>query len=210
MALSKRITAGVALVVVLLGITVVLGWRGVVMPETVPAAITPMKPSAVTPPLTGGHSPRPDDGTVPPPWAGGVVLPPSLAQPGQIGDRSLGAASSSAVNQRDLQQLEKMQQELTQAMQGGQQPDPKQVEALLNQLKQKHGSTVAGINLDVVIINLKVAQEIQVLALDMQRESAKPGGGDIKKMQAYVEQLTKLQLRLRTDVSAPQTSPTAK
>lgn len=102
-----------------------------------------------------------------------------------------------------------MQQQISVAMRGGQQADPKHVEALLLQLKSKHGSTVAGVNLDVVIGNLQVAQEIQVLALEMQRESAKPGGGDNKKMQGLLEQLTKLQLRLRTDISVPQV-PAAK
>ncbi len=61
-----------------------------------------------------------------------------------------------------------------------------------------------GVNLDAVISNLQTAQEIQALAQEIQQESAKPGGGDGKKMQAYVAQLTKLQSRMRMDISVPQ------
>ena len=201
MALNKRMASLVALVLVLLAAAVMFGRRGPATPETVPAAMTPATPSVASPSVPGGPPSRPGDGV--PPWAAGGVQAPSLALPGD----SPVSTGSAAAAQRDLQELEKMQQELADSMRGGQQPDPKRVEALLNQLKQKHGSTVAGVNLDVVISNLQVAQEIQVLALDMQRESVKPGGGDIKKMQGYVGQLTKLQSRLRTDVSvspAPQ------
>ena len=206
MTLNKRTMALVALVLVLLAVAIMFGRRG---PATAPAAMNPAAPSVANPSVPGGASSRPGDG-VPPPWAAGGVQPPSVALPGQaLGGPPVSAASAAAA-QRDLQELQRMQQELAESMRGGQQPDPKRVEALLNQLKQKHGSTVAGVNLDVVISNLQVAQEIQVLALDIQRESAKPGGGDFKKMQGYVAQLTKLQSRLRTDVSAPQVHPAAK
>lgn len=124
-------------------------------------------------------------------------------------DRAMAGASAEK-RQRDLKELEEMQKDLTASMRGGQAPDPKKVEAMLNQLKQKHGSTVAGVNLDVVIKNLQVAQELQVLALEIQRESAKPGGGDKQKMQAYIAQLTKLQSQLRTDITVPPTASAAK
>ena len=209
MTLNKRMMALVALVLVLLAVAIVFGRSGPAAPATAPAAMTPTVPSVANPSVSGGAPSRPSEG-VPPPWAAGGVQSPSVALPGQALGGPLVSAASAAAAQRDFQELEKMQQELADSMRGGQQPDPKRVEALLNQLKQKHGSTVAGVNLDVVISNLQVAQEIQVLALDMQRESAKPGGGDIKKVQVYVEQLTKLQSRLRTDVSAPQVQPAAK
>lgn len=97
-----------------------------------------------------------------------------------------------------------MQQELANAMRDGKQPDPKKVAEMLTRLKEKHGSTVAGVNLDAVISNLQTATEMQALALEIQHESAKPGGGDGKKMQGYVAQLTKLQSRMRMDISVPQ------
>jgi hypothetical protein len=70
-------------------------------------------------------------------------------------------------------------------------------------LKQKHGAMVGGVNLDLVMNNLQVSQDIQALALEMQRESAKSGGGNSKKMQAYLSQLQTLQSQLRLDISTP-------
>lgn len=198
--MNKRFMALVALVLALLAIVIAVGWQTSSPSEPRPASA--VAPSPAVPSAPAANLPRAGDGT-PPPWATGGTPPPSLAQ----ADKPLNGlpmASGPAATQRELKELETMQQELAGALRDGKQPDPKKVAELLTRLKEKHGATVNGVNLDAVISNLQTAQEIQALAQEIQQESAKPGGGDGKKMQAYVAQLTKLQSRMRMDISVPQ------
>jgi hypothetical protein len=103
----------------------------------------------------------------------------------------------------DAQATEKLAERLAELQQSGAQADPKKIAETLAALKQQHGAMVGGVNLDLVMNNLQVSQDIQALALEMQRESAKSGSVNSKKMQAYLSQLQNLQSQLRLDISTP-------
>lgn len=201
MALSKRFMALVALVLVLLAVAIVLIQRGPSTAEPKPGLAASVAPLLAPQSAPAANMPRAAEG-VPPPWATGAT--PSLAQADKPLNGQPMAAGPATASQRELKELEKLQQELTESMREGKQPDPKKVAEMLNRLKEKHGSTVVGVNLDAVISNLQTAQDMQALALEIQHESGKPGGGDSKKMQGYIAQLTKLQSRMRMDISVPQ------
>jgi hypothetical protein len=201
---NKRALALVALVVVLLAAAVWFGRPGISNSETPATVAQPGARPVATPMTPGTDSSRPGPGS-PAPWAaGGSSLPPQQ-QSGMPDKNQPAPAGTAASAPHELKELEKMQQALAESMRGGKQPDTRQVLELLNQMKQKYGSTAGGVNLDAVITNLQVAQDIQVVAVEMQTESAKSGGGDRKKLQSSMEKLTKLQSQLRTDIAAPNT-----
>lgn len=203
--MKKRLMALVALVLVLLAVAIVVSWRNSSTSESMPGSGGSVAPSVATPSAPAASLPRAGDG-VPPPWATGTPSPAPAQAQNQLNSQPMPAAPAAAAQR----ELEKMQQELAASVRDGKQPDPKKVAEMLNLLKEKYGSTVAGVNLDAVISNLQTAQEMQALALEIQHESAKPGGGDSKKMQGYVAQLTKLQSRMRMDISVPQKPVPAK
>ncbi len=144
--------------------------------------------------------------TAPPPWAANRAAAPALpgtANPLAGASVPLDKAPSKD-GERDLKELERMQSELATSVRDGKQPDHKKVADLLNKVKQMRGPVVGGVNLDAVLNNLEKAGEMQTLALEMQRESAKPGGPDRKALLANVEKLKKLQSEIRNDISVPQ------
>ena len=207
--MKKRSMVLVALVLILLVAAVLFSRRAPSSSETPATATVPGAPAAGTPSAPATGLPGQAAGT-PPPWAAGGGGVPTLPQAGSPINGLPSPAGSAAGVPYDRKALEKMQQELAASMRAGQQPDPKQVEALLNELKQKHGPTVAGVNLDVVIKNLQIAQQMQALAFEIQRETVKPGGGDSKRMQGYMQQLTKLQSQLGGDITVPKTPEVTK
>lgn len=207
--MNKRSMAVVALILLLLVVALYFGSRGLSRTGSTPVAAVPTAPSATTPPAPGVGVPRSGD-SAPPPWATGSGQASSVAPGAAVLSGQPSPADKAAAAQRESRELERMQLEIAEMLRDGKQPDPKRVAAMLTSLKQKHGAIVAGVNLDVVLNNLQVAQEIQTLALEIQRESSKLGGGDSKKMQAYVAQLTKLQAQMRMDITVPQKPAVAK
>lgn len=201
--MNKRLMALVALVLVLLAVAIVLIQRGPSTAQPKPGSAASVAPSLAPQSAPAANMPRAAESALPP-WATRATASPSLAQADKPLNGQPMTAGPAAASQRELKELEKLQQELTDSMRDGKQPDPKKVAEMLNRLKEKHGSTVAGVNLDAVISNLQTAQDMQALALEIQHESGKPGGGDSKKMQGYIAQLTKLQSRMRMDISVPQ------
>lgn len=201
--MNKRSMAVAALILLLLVVTLYFGFRDLSSTGSTPIAAVPTVSLANKPPSPGVEVPLPDGGA-PPPWAAGTTQPPSTA-PGTsaFSGQALPADRATAA-QRESRELEQMQLEISEMLRDGKQPDPKRIAEMLTSLKQKHGAVVAGVNLDAVLNNLQVAQEIQTLALEVQREGNKPGGGDSKQMQAYVAQLTKLQAKMRMDITVPQ------
>ena len=207
--MNKRSMAVFALILLLLVVAVFIGSRGSSGTASTPVAPGSTAPSAAAPVMPGVGGPRPGD-TAPPPWATGSGQAPSVAPGAAILSGQPSPADKAAAAKRESRGVEQMQLEIAEMLRDGKQPDPKRVAELLTSLKQKHGAIVAGVNLDVVLNNLQVAQEIQTLALEIQRESGKPGGGDSKKMQAYAAQLTKLQAQMRMDITVPQKPAAAK
>ena len=207
--MNKRSMAVAALILLLLAVALYFALRGSSVTGRAPVAAVPTVPSASTSAVPGIGGSRPGD-SAPPPWATGSGQAPSVAPGAAVLSGQPSPADKAAAAQRESKELEQMQLEIAEMLRNGKQPDPKRVAEMLTSLKQKHGAIVAGVNLDVVLNNLQVAQEIQTLALEIQRESSKPGGGDSKKMQAYVAQLTKLQAQMRMDITVPQKPVAAK
>lgn len=196
--MNKKLMAVAVSALVLLSAAVLFGSRDPA-PEPAPRAAAAKAPAPAARPAAGLPQPRNDN--APSPWAAHA---PVATLPGAATPRDSAALPSPQLAQRDLKELEKIKMELSDAMRDGKQADPKKVVEALVKLKQMNGSAVSGVNLDAVINNVEKAQEMQALALEMQRESNKPGGPDRKALLAYVEQLKKLQAQVRTDFSVPQ------
>lgn len=207
--MNKRTMSVVALILLLLVVAFYVGRRGSSGTASAPVAAGSTAPSATTPVVPGVSGPRPSD-SVTPPWATGSGQAASVAPGAALLNGQPSPADKAVAAQRESRELEQMQLEIAEMLRDGKQPDPKRIAEMLTSLKQKHGAIIAGVNLDAVLNNLQVAQEIQTLALEVQRESGKPGGGDSKKMQAYVAQLTKLQAQMRMDITVPQKSAATK
>jgi hypothetical protein len=205
--MNKRMYAAAALVLALLIAAFLLGRSTQVSPDFPQIAPTPATPPMDQQPIPGAIVPSP--GGSPPPWAiGNTGTPSSLPAP--MDAQPAAPVQPGAVPRLDAKEMERMQQEISALQSSGKPPDPKRVEEMLTTLRQTHGPIAGGINLDIVINNLQVSQKMQTLALDMQAESNKPGGGSTAKMQGYMEQLNKLQSQMRTDITAGKGSVTSK
>lgn len=153
---------------------------------------------------TGGNQLAGAGRNVPPslPAASAPALPLVQAQPpwaasaGGSNAAIPGVPDSAAQieRQKQMAELRTMQMALMKSMQETNRADPRQVDALLLKIKQVTGSsTFNGIDIDVLRNNLAKAEKMQRIAEEMNREASKPGGADPKKIQAYAEQLKKLQ-----------------
>lgn len=204
--MNKPLMTSVALALVLLAAAVLYGSRET-NPEPAPSAAAPIAPQPA--PRTKLSSPLPGD-SAPSPWAANSAKPSGLAAGGNLPPGASAPVDMRAAGQRqrDLIELKKMHTELAVSMREGRPVDPKKVAEALAKLKQIYGSTVAGVNLDAVITNVEKAQEMQALAMEIQREAGKAGGPDRKVLLAQVDKLKKLQSQLRTDVAAvPKPAP---
>ncbi len=206
--MNKRTFAAVAVVLALLVAAFLLGRSTQLSPGLTQVAPAPATPSMAQPPIPGSIAPIPG-GNAPPPWAAGNTETPSpLSAP--MDAQPAAPVVPDAAPRLDAKEMERMQQEISALQSSGKPPDPKRVVEMLTTLRQTHGPIAGGINLDIVINNLQVSQKMQTLALDMQAESTKPGGGNTAKMQGYMEQLNKLQSQMRTDITAGKGSVTSK
>jgi hypothetical protein len=154
----------------------------------------------------------------PPPWMGsGSGMSPNKNINGstssELSTPSLGAAnpklSGVEASQRRLVELEKIQAELNASLQNGQ-PDLKKLSATLNKMKQTQGDNVGGVNINALINNLEKAQQIQELALEMQKESAKTGNFDQKKLDSNMKKMLQLQSEMRVDIVTTTTTNKSK
>lgn len=97
--------------------------------------------------------------------------------------------------------LQQIQAELQALTAGGRQPTPAEVERVLAKLQDNQGSAVvAGVNLEVLRHNLRVAEQMRVLALEVQRLSAQPTPENTARMQQLSAQLMQLQGQLQPDI----------
>jgi hypothetical protein len=206
--LTKRLWILLAALVSLLAILAGMLWSQRMPADSDPAGARPATaaPAIGALPVPAPLSPKSDgvDSSLPPWAAAGSSATTGSAPTG--GSTALSAPTGPSTIQPppgDAQATEKLAERLAELEQSGAQADPKKIAETLAALKQKHGAMVGGVTLDLVMNNLQVSQDIQALALEMQRESAKSGGGNSKKMQAYLSQLQTLQSQLRLDISTP-------
>lgn len=163
-------------------------------PATAPASV----PTPATPSTGAASAPAmPAAPASPPPWLAGdggsaaqAPAPGGGAQPGAPADPQAMAA---------------LQDKFARIIEGGRQPSPAEVEALLGELERAQGSSVVGgVRIDVLRSNLLKSQQMQVLAEEIQRLAEQPGGPDQQAIQRKLAELQKLQSELRLDLMAPQ------
>lgn len=181
---------------------------------------TDIKPTIVDTGLNGNTSTKSKDSNsidsidnTPPPWMGSAAVTQGNKNSDGNSSNELSNSGSGINSQKitsaeeskkKLEELNKIQAEITANMQNGQ-PDINKLKATLYKMKQTQGDVVGGVNIGILINNLEKAQQIQELALEMQNNTGKVGSFDQKKQEINLKKMQQLQAEMRTDFVA---SPT--
>lgn len=161
-------------------------------PATAPAQ-APAAPATGTPPAAQ----MPTAPAAPPPWLTG--------EPGSTAPAPAPGGAPQPGAPADPQAMAALQEKFSRLIEGGRQPAPAEVEALLGELERAQGSSVVGgVRIDVLRSNLVKSQQMQALAEEIQRLAEQPGGPDQQAIQRKLAELQKLQSELRLDLMAPQ------
>lgn len=116
----------------------------------------------------------------------------------------IGAGRDLPVGRPDAPSLSSIQQELQALTAAGRQPTPAEVEQVLAKLQANQGSAVvAGINLETLRANLRIAEQMRMVAAEVQHLAAQPTPENTARMQQLSAQLLQLQGQLQADVRAP-------
>ncbi|MDR0771397.1 MAG: hypothetical protein LBE75_09455 [Burkholderiales bacterium] len=103
--------------------------------------------------------------------------------------------------QRDkMERLKNLQTRFKEISAGGKTPDIEELDKLLSELVEIQGtSVIAGVDLNVLRQNLRVAQEVQALAKEMEAESKKPNPNSNRILE-ITKEIQVMQGKLRTDI----------
>jgi cell fate (sporulation/competence/biofilm development) regulator YlbF (YheA/YmcA/DUF963 family) len=176
-----------------------------------------IKPTIVDTGSTGNTSTKSKDSNsidsidnTPPPWMGSTAVTQGNKNSDGNSSNELSNSGSGINSQKitsaeeskkKLEELNKIQAEITANMQNGQ-PDINKLKATLYKMKQTQGDVVGGVNIGILINNLEKAQQIQELALEMQNNTGKVGSFDQKKQEINLKKMQQLQAEMRTDFVA--------
>lgn len=159
-------------------------------PAPAPEMPSSAQPGLATPAPNPASAATAPSAAMPPPWM-----------------NAPGAAAPKAANPERVRELRAVQARLSSLMAGGRKPDPKELNAVLDDLIRIQGTTViGGVDFAVLKNNLAKSQEIEALAREMEQVSKQPKP-DAKRIQALMEKIQAAQAGLRSDVMAP--SPAA-
>lgn len=176
---------------------------------TPPPERTPAAPSAVAPPPAPIPAPvdAPSSIATPAP-APAREAPPPWAKAGSTARTQLGSAPASGAvpdaAEGRAEALAVIQQELAALVAGGQSADTKKLDKLLADVARVQGSsTIGGVNIDSLRHNLAIAEQMKVLAIEIEQTTAQGEKMDTVKMQAQMAKLMELQAKMRMDMGVP-------
>lgn len=205
--MNKRIVSLTLLILVMVGVGIFFFKKN--------DSSSDIKPSIVDFGSNGNNQTKSKEGNSndnsPPPWMGSGSV--SQANKNSDGNSSNEVSNSgngfnaqkptgADESKKKLEELNKIQAEITANMQNGQ-PDIKKLTATLYKMKQTQGDVVGGVNIGILITNLEKAQQIQELALEMQNNTGKVGSFDQKKQELNLKKMQQLQAEMRTDFVVP-------
>jgi hypothetical protein len=181
------------------------GSKSAAAPVAPPAAAAAAKPAvqapSVLPPPAAQARPQP---TRPPPAAQpqpSSALPPAAAPWPDLTQSLPDGAAAPRRDARRVERIRRLQEKMRALSAGGRQPAPLEVDPLLQELAEIQGSTqVGGVDIQVLRDNLRVADRIQKLALELEAESKKPRPErDMAKIKSLQEAILQEQGALRLD-----------